>query len=77
MSSRKIGEELHAPPVRPNIWRGTHLSQADDFFESLHARHLSDWCPDAIRFLGLPPGWRFLVAPGQEDVWYDATLLTV
>ena len=53
------------------------LSQADDFFESLHTSHLSDWCPDAIRFLGLPPGWRFLIGPGQEDVWYDATLLNV
>jgi hypothetical protein len=57
------------------LWRGAHLSQADDFFESLHTRHLWDRCPDAIRFLALPPGWRFLVAPGQEDVWYDATLL--
>jgi len=59
------------------IWRGEHLSQADDFFESLHTSHLSGWCPDAIRFLGLPPGWRFLVAPGHEDVWHDETLLNV
>ncbi len=59
------------------IWRGADLSQADDFFESLHTSHLPDWCPDAMRFLGLPPGWRFLIGPGQEDVWYDATLLNV
>ena len=59
------------------IWRGEHLSQADDFFESLHTSHLQDWCPDAIRFLALPPGWRFLVAPGQEDVWFDAALLNI
>jgi hypothetical protein len=36
------------------IWRGEDPSQADDFFQSLHTSHLSDWCPDAIRFLGLP-----------------------
>jgi len=59
------------------IWRGADLGQADDFFESLHTSHLRDWCPDAVRFLGLPPGWRFLIGPGQEDVWYDATLLNV
>ena len=59
------------------IWRGEGLSQADDFFESLHTSHLSDWCPDAIRFLALPPGWRFLLAPGQEDAWYDAALVNV
>ena len=57
------------------IWRGESLSQADDFFESLHTVHVPAWCPEAVRFLGLPPGWRFLVARGQEDVWYDATLL--
>lgn len=25
--------------------------------------------------LGLAEGWRFLIAPGHEDVWYDASLL--
>lgn len=24
--------------------------------------------------LGLPPGWRFLLADGYEDVWEDASL---
>ncbi|WP_422652960.1 immunity protein Imm33 domain-containing protein [Archangium sp.] len=37
--------------------------------------HLADWCPLALKFLGLPPGWRFLVAEGHEDVWEDPTLL--
>jgi hypothetical protein len=27
--------------------------------------------------LGLPPGWRFLIAPGYLDVWYDASLLDI
>ena len=57
------------------LWRGETLSQAEDFFASLHTVHVPDWCPEAVRFLALPPGWRFLLAPGQEDVWYDATLV--
>jgi len=28
-------------------------------------------------YLARPPGWRVLLAPGQEDVWYDGTLLDV
>lgn len=57
------------------IWRGERLSIDDDFFEALHTEHLPEWCDEAVRFLALPPGWRFLLAPGQEDVWHDATLL--
>jgi len=43
----------------------------------LHVEHLAEWCPAAIPYLGLPPGWRFLVAPGREDVWFDENLLDV
>jgi hypothetical protein len=28
-------------------------------------------------FLGLPPGWRFLIAGEHEDVWEDPSLLNV
>jgi hypothetical protein len=59
------------------IWRGEELRQADDFFEPLHTRHLAQWAPDVLPYLALPSGWRFLLAPGHEDVWYDATLLKV
>jgi hypothetical protein len=41
----------------------------------LHAAHLEDELPEVLSFLALPPGWRFLIAPGHEDVWYDGTLL--
>jgi hypothetical protein len=27
------------------------------------------------KYLGLAPGWRFLIAPGYEDVWFDEILL--
>lgn len=57
------------------IWAGEHLSNDPDFFMPLHVRHLSEWCPEVIRFLGLPPGYRFLIADGYEDVWEDRSLL--
>jgi hypothetical protein len=57
------------------IWAGEEMSDADDFFLPLHVAHLQAWCPQAIRFLGLPPGWRFLVADEYEDVWADPSLL--
>jgi hypothetical protein len=43
------------------IWAG-ELSSYPDFFKPLHVEHLPDWCPAVLRYLGLPPGWRFLIA---------------
>jgi hypothetical protein len=57
------------------IWAGEEWSEDADFFVPLHIQHLSEWCPAVIPYLQLPPGWRFLIAPGYEDVWYDAELL--
>ena len=72
---------LRHPPERGTngwyLWRGEALSQAEDFFQSLHTEHLADWSPDVLPYLALPPGWRFLLAPGHEDVWYDASLMDV
>lgn len=51
--------------------------EADEFFNVLCASHLHERCPEILKYLGLAPGWRFLVAPGYEDVWYDANLLNV
>jgi hypothetical protein len=59
------------------IWRGEELSSDPAFFKPLHVAHLGSWCPDVLPYLGLPPGWRFLLAPGYVDVWYDASLLDV
>ncbi len=70
---------LRHPPAADTtgwyLWAGEELSTAPDFFLPLHVAHLESWCPEAIPYLGLPPGWRFLLAPGYEDVWYDANLL--
>lgn len=57
------------------IWAGEELSLDPDFFKPLHVEHLSDWCPQVQKYLGLPPGWRFLIAGDFEDVWYDESLL--
>lgn len=59
------------------IWAGEELSQDPDFFVPLHVEHLAEWCADALPFLGLPPGWRFLLADGHEDVWEDESLLNL
>jgi hypothetical protein len=59
------------------IWAGEELSAAPDFFEALHVSHLEEWCPAALKFLGLPPGWRFLIAGDHVDVWEDRQLLDV
>lgn len=57
------------------IWAGEELSDAPDFFVPLHISHLAEWCPQILPYLGLPPGWRVLLAPGYEDVWFDENLL--
>ena len=54
------------------IWAGEALSDDPDFFVPLHVAHLEEWCPAVIKYLGLAPGWRFLIAPpSYEDVWKD------
>jgi hypothetical protein len=57
------------------IWAGETLSDDPNFFEPVHVSHLGDWCPTAIPYLGLPPGWRFLIASDHEDVRFDDSLL--
>lgn len=57
------------------IWAGTELSSDPDFFKPLHIEHLVNWAPQIIKYLGLAPGWRFLIADDYEDVWFDESLL--
>lgn len=59
------------------IWAGEELSDDPEFFVPLHVEHLAEWSPIVIPYLALPPGWRFLIAPGHEDVWFDESLLTL
>jgi hypothetical protein len=37
--------------------------------------HIADHVPELLPYLALPAGWRVLIAPGYEDVWYDETLI--
>lgn len=53
------------------------LSGVDDFFEPVHQDHFATRWPDLAHLLELPPGSRFLAAPGHEDVWNDPSLLDV
>ena len=59
------------------LWGGNELSDDPKFFAPLHTDHLVTQCPEAIKFLGLPPGYRFLVAGDYVDVWFDESLLNV
>ena len=58
------------------VWGGQELSSADDFFQPVHVEHLDKILPAIIPYLGLPAGWRFQIALGHEDVWFDAMLLS-
>jgi len=57
------------------IWADEEIGTNEDYFKPLHLKHLHECRPDLIRFMSLPPGWRFLVAPDYEDAWFDPSLL--
>lgn len=58
------------------IWAGEEFSDIADFFSPLCVEHIPVWCPAIIKFLGLPPGFRFLIGEGgYEDIWFDKDLL--
>jgi hypothetical protein len=64
------------PEGDTNGWYISAVEEWSDdpqFFAPLHIEHLEIWCPQAIPYLQLPPGWRFLVAPGHEDVGRPGT----
>ena len=60
--------------VEALTWGAEELSASPDFFAPLHASHLADHAPALIPYMGLAPGFRVLLAPGQEDVWFDPKL---
>jgi len=60
------------------IWAGNGDPSDDSaFFQPVHVSHLEEILPDVGPYLGLPPGWRFLLDSGYEDIWFDAKLLEV
>ena len=71
------GQPLHGLRNRPGLtttgwylWSG-EKTDADDFFVPVHATHLLERHRHVLVLLGPAPGWRFLMAPGYEDVWFD------
>ena len=59
------------------IWCGEEFLETENFFDPIHTAHLYDECPEIRELLGLPPGYRFLLAGDVLDVWYDASLLKI
>lgn len=72
---------LRHPPANGTngwyIWAGEEFSTDPDFFDPLHVSHIDECAPNVAKYLGLAPGWRFQIADGHEDVWFDETLLEV
>lgn len=59
------------------IWSGGDALTDDNYFEPIHVRHLVEAGSLILPYLSLPPGWRFQIAPGHEDVWFDPALLQI
>jgi hypothetical protein len=58
------------------IWCGEY-SDEPDFFSPLHTEHVYDEHPEIGEYLGLAPGFRFLLAENYIDVWFDSSLLQI
>ena len=72
---------LHAVRLPPEngtcgwyIYGGEYSTDVN-FYQPLHVAHLVERCPMIVPYLALPPGWRVLLAPDYEDVWFDGELL--
>jgi hypothetical protein len=60
------------------IWAGQNFSESEDFFKPFCVKHLAKLKPEIIKYLGLPPGHRFLIDDkGYGDIWKDNTLLKI
>ena len=57
------------------IWCGEQFSESADFFRPICVEHMIEKLPLVADFLALPPGYRFLIADGYRDIWFDASLL--
>jgi hypothetical protein len=58
------------------IWCGGEIPKEDDFFSPLHVEHITEYLPEVLDYLDLPPGYRFQIDGKEyEDVWYEQELL--
>lgn len=58
------------------IWAGGDASSDPDFYQALHVEHIAEYLPSVVPYLSLPAGYRFQIADGYEDVWFDVGLLS-
>jgi len=59
------------------LWAGKEFSTDPDWFDVIHFAHLVEEANPCLPYLALPAGWRFLIAPNYEDVWFDESLLKI
>lgn len=61
------------------IWSGEDFNPEEfDFFKPSHVYHLLGEASFIIKYLGIPPGNRFLIDyKGYEDIWEDKSLLNI
>jgi hypothetical protein len=60
------------------IWGGEEMSQAADFFSPIEVRYVTDYVPDILPYLALPPGFRFQTDhKAHQKAWFDGSLLAV
>ena len=58
------------------LWAGVRWTTDINEWDALHISHLSEQSSFVAKYLGLPPGYRFLVDDkGHEDVWFDQVSL--
>lgn len=57
------------------IWGDGEPSTDPDFYQPLHVAHVAEYLPSVEPYLSLPLGYRFQIADGHEDVWFDPALL--
>ena len=58
------------------LWAGDDTSIDPDFYQPLHVGHIAEYLPSVVPYLSLPVGYRFQIADGYEDVWFDVALLS-
>jgi hypothetical protein len=72
---------LRHPPTNETcgwyVWGGDVLSEDVDFFQPLHVSHVAELCSLVVPYLGLGPGWRFLLTADHEDVWFDDSIVHI
>jgi hypothetical protein len=58
------------------FWGGDY-SDADDFFQPVHGKHIVELHPELEKYLALQAGFKFIVDnEGYEDVWYDPSSIS-